>query len=168
MGLNGARTYSFGAPDRSRTCDLRYRKPALYPLSYGGVRRCVHGLTRIPAARAVIGDWLRCSVSDMRRILATVAVALVLAGCGGADKEEPAAEGTVSMVQDAGDPFVFVLSTEPQSSLNNAIITVDARNIEGAEPSEIERGDEVKVWAQVCTQSIPAQCQATSVEVVGK
>src|SRR5690606_11323757 len=24
------------APDRSRTCDLRYRKPALYPLSYGG------------------------------------------------------------------------------------------------------------------------------------
>ncbi len=25
------------APDRSRTCDLRYRKPALYPLSYRGV-----------------------------------------------------------------------------------------------------------------------------------
>jgi len=72
------------------------------------------------------------------------------------------------MVQDAGDPFVFVLSTEPQSSMNNAIITVDARNIEGAEPSDIERGDEVKVWAQVCTASIPAQCQATSVEVVGK
>jgi len=52
--------------------------------------------------------------------------------------------------------------------MNNAIITVDARNIEGAEPSDIERGDEVKVWAQVCTASIPAQCQATSVEVVGK
>ena|GEM_PF-3596263 len=27
------------APDRSRTCDLRYRKPALYPLSYGGNRQ---------------------------------------------------------------------------------------------------------------------------------
>ena len=27
------------APDRSRTCDLRYRKPALYPLSYGGNSR---------------------------------------------------------------------------------------------------------------------------------
>ncbi len=26
-----------GAPDRGRTCDLRYRKPALYPLSYGGI-----------------------------------------------------------------------------------------------------------------------------------
>ena len=24
------------APGRNRTCDLRYRKPALYPLSYGG------------------------------------------------------------------------------------------------------------------------------------
>ena len=24
------------APGRIRTCDLRYRKPALYPLSYGG------------------------------------------------------------------------------------------------------------------------------------
>src|SRR6478609_6562413 len=26
-----------GAPDRNRTCDLWYRKPTLYPLSYGGV-----------------------------------------------------------------------------------------------------------------------------------
>jgi len=93
---------------------------------------------------------------------------LALAGCGGGDKGEPAAEGTVSMVQDAGDPFVFVLSTLPQSSLNNAIITVDARNIEGAEPEDIQRGDEVKVWAEVCTQSIPAQCQATAVEVTDK
>lgn len=93
---------------------------------------------------------------------------VALAGCGGGDKGEPAAEGTVSMVQDAGDPFVFVLSTEPQNALNNAIITVDARNIEGAEPADIERGDEVKVWAEVCTHSIPAQCQATAVEVVGR
>ena len=23
-------------PDRDRTCDLRFRKPSLYPLSYGG------------------------------------------------------------------------------------------------------------------------------------
>ena len=28
-----------GAPDKSRTCDLRFRKPLLYPLSYGGERR---------------------------------------------------------------------------------------------------------------------------------
>ena len=25
-----------GAPGRNRTCDLRFRKPLLYPLSYGG------------------------------------------------------------------------------------------------------------------------------------
>lgn len=25
------------APDRIRTCDLWYRKPTLYPLSYGGI-----------------------------------------------------------------------------------------------------------------------------------
>ena len=25
-----------GAPGRTRTCDLRFRKPLLYPLSYGG------------------------------------------------------------------------------------------------------------------------------------
>jgi hypothetical protein len=28
---------SQGAPGRSRTCDARFRKPTLYPLSYGGV-----------------------------------------------------------------------------------------------------------------------------------
>lgn len=31
----GAFTYC--APDTNRTCDLWYRKPMLYPLSYGGV-----------------------------------------------------------------------------------------------------------------------------------
>ncbi len=27
----------FSTPDRIRTCDLRFRKPLLYPLSYRGV-----------------------------------------------------------------------------------------------------------------------------------
>gem|GEM_PF-3822125 len=27
-----------GAPGRTRTCDARFRKPTLYPLSYGGAR----------------------------------------------------------------------------------------------------------------------------------
>jgi hypothetical protein len=26
-----------GAPGRTRTCDARFRKPTLYPLSYGGL-----------------------------------------------------------------------------------------------------------------------------------
>ena len=104
----------------------------------------------------------------MRRILATVAVALILAGCGGADKGDPAATGTVLEVQDASDPVVFTLNTAPQNNLNGAIITVAAKDLEGTTPEELARGDNVKVWAQVCTQSIPAQCQATSVEVVDK
>ena len=28
--------HSLNTPDRSRTCDTRFRKPLLYPLSYGG------------------------------------------------------------------------------------------------------------------------------------
>jgi hypothetical protein len=113
--------------------------------------------SRIPGARRAIVVAMAAGVA-----------AIALAGCGAADKGEPAAEGTVSSVQDAGDPFVFVLSSDPQSALNNAIITVDAKNIEGADPADIARGDEVKVWAEVCTASIPAQCQATAVEVVGR
>jgi hypothetical protein len=34
-------SYFAGAPGRTRTCDARFRKPTLYPLSYGGwVRSC--------------------------------------------------------------------------------------------------------------------------------
>ena len=40
-------TYNGGAPDRSRTCDLRYRKPALYPLSYGGRSVQLHKLSAL-------------------------------------------------------------------------------------------------------------------------
>ena len=29
------RKATFGAPGMNRTCDLRFRKPLLYPLSYG-------------------------------------------------------------------------------------------------------------------------------------
>lgn len=30
-----APVYSFGGPGRTRTSDLRFRRPSLYPLSYG-------------------------------------------------------------------------------------------------------------------------------------
>jgi len=98
----------------------------------------------------------------------TTLAILALAGCGSGGKGEPAAEGTVLEVIESGDPLVFSISTLPQNSLNAAVITVSARNLEGAEPGEVERGDAVKVWAEACTLSIPAQCQATSVEVTGK
>ena len=92
----------------------------------------------------------------------------MLAGCGSNDDPSAgeATEGTVNLVQESGDPLVFVFSTDAQSNLNNAIITVSKRNLEGAEPQEVERGDKVKVWVEVCTSSIPAQCEATRVEVL--
>jgi hypothetical protein len=104
----------------------------------------------------------------MRRILATAVIVLMLAGCGGNDKGDESASGTVLEVQQQGDPLVFTLNTEPQNGLNGAVITVAAKDLEGAEPEDVARGDSVKVWTQMCTQSIPAQCQATSVEVLDK
>ena len=32
------RSHPYGAPGRNRTCDTRFRKPMLYPLSYEGMR----------------------------------------------------------------------------------------------------------------------------------
>jgi hypothetical protein len=102
------------------------------------------------------------------KLLAVLAIAVALAGCGGKNDSSVTQEGTVSSVQESGDPLVFVFSTEPQSNLNNAIITVAAKDLEGAKPEEVQRGDSVKVTASVCTASIPAQCTATHVEVTGK
>jgi site-specific recombinase XerC len=42
-----------GAPGRIRTCDARFRKPTLYPLSYGGVRTSLARGSPYPA-----GCWL--------------------------------------------------------------------------------------------------------------
>ena len=36
-GFLGLCAGSYGAPARTRTWDARFRKPTLYPLSYGGV-----------------------------------------------------------------------------------------------------------------------------------
>ncbi len=36
MGIDAWR--DSGAPDRTRTCGTRFRKPLLYPLSYRGVK----------------------------------------------------------------------------------------------------------------------------------
>ena len=39
-------------PDRARTCDLRFRKPSLYPLSYGGVFSVFANATNLTADRS--------------------------------------------------------------------------------------------------------------------
>ncbi len=41
-----------GAPGRIRTCGPWYRKPVLYPLSYGGVRPTVRAPVQVSTARA--------------------------------------------------------------------------------------------------------------------
>ena len=107
----------------------------------------------------------------MRRIFVTVAaiaVAFSLAGCGSGDAGATTTTGTVLEVQEAGDPLVFTLGADAQSSLNGAIITVAAKDLKGAEPADVARGDNVKVVTQVCAQSMPPQCEATSVEVLDK
>ncbi len=43
----------WSAPDRNRTCDLWYRKPTLYPLSYGGVP--IEGITDGASATPPVG-----------------------------------------------------------------------------------------------------------------
>ncbi len=45
-----------GAPDKSRTCDLRFRKPLLYPLSYGGKGVQIAWLFRSRSARHTVAS----------------------------------------------------------------------------------------------------------------
>jgi hypothetical protein len=44
---------SDGTPSRIRTCDLRLRRPVLYPLSYGGLRGCQRGCGPLNSAVGV-------------------------------------------------------------------------------------------------------------------
>ena len=65
---------SHGAPGRIRTCDSWYRKPVLYPLSYGGKRRDVRARrgcaspynrpARGPQSGGSSGSGYRCGVAD--------------------------------------------------------------------------------------------------------
>src|SRR5699024_9322854 len=51
--------HAYGAPEGIRTPDLRYRKPTLYPLSYGGgIAGCDR--SRLPG-RAGDGDFRNCA-----------------------------------------------------------------------------------------------------------
>ena len=38
IGVNNGGDFVYGAPGRTRTGDLRFRKPLLYPLSYRGAK----------------------------------------------------------------------------------------------------------------------------------
>ena len=95
-----------------------------------------------------------------------VAVAAVaMAACS--EKSPPNASGSVGQVQAATtDSVTFVMNEDDLNSpMNNALITVGAADLEGSTPQKLATGDPVKVWATVCAQSFPPQCQATSVVV---
>jgi hypothetical protein len=98
------------------------------------------------------------------RLLFVGLAVLALSGCSG--KGDPTAVGTVASVQEAGDPLVFIMDA-PGTSLDGAVITVVSGDLSGATSAEVVAGDAVKVWADVCAQSYPPQCTATSVEVGG-
>ena len=52
----------FGAPGRNRTCDKRFRKPLLYPLSYEGLKAAPSLILRHPGiacANAVASSLLQ-------------------------------------------------------------------------------------------------------------
>ena len=62
--------YSHSAPGRNRTCDLRFRKPLLYPLSYGGGDGTERGTQLVPRAsrsakRLPTGDFARCCTGSV-------------------------------------------------------------------------------------------------------
>ena len=54
-----------GAPGRDRTCDLRFRKPLLYPLSYGGGDGAERGAKVSATARK---PWGKGSSVSVRRL----------------------------------------------------------------------------------------------------
>src|ERR1700681_4142675 len=46
-----ARCFGVRSPGRTRTCDTRFRKPLLYPLSYGAIAPVCYSLIETKAAR---------------------------------------------------------------------------------------------------------------------
>ena len=99
------------------------------------------------------------------RLAVLVAVAAVaMAACS--EKSPPNASGSVGQVQAATtDSVTFVMNEDDLNSpMNNALMTVALPTLR-VDPQELATGDPVKVWATVCAQSFPPQCQATSVVV---
>ena len=59
--VDGESPISIGAPGMNRTCDLRFRKPSLYPLSYGGGDGAKCGAKLTITVCAVV-----CKATDVR------------------------------------------------------------------------------------------------------
>ncbi|KON74182.1 hypothetical protein ACIOWF_12700 [Cellulosimicrobium cellulans] len=109
--------------------------------------------------------------------LALVAgLAPLLAGCATADDSAGAAappdrpadvDGTVDRDEgaprlvDASDPYYEGMSL---LSASTVVLDADGERVDGA---ALVDGDAVEVWAEVCAESYPVQCQVVAVRVVG-
>ena len=108
---------------------------------------------------------------------AFVAVATAsLAGCTPTvqfPEGEPDAIGVAKAVAPSGEDTVhFVLegyaAGEPFA---DAVITVGPETVVGdsqgrpIDPMELKTGTQVSVWVDICTRSLPPQCQATGLRV---
>lgn len=100
----------------------------------------------------------------------------LLAGCAAADDSGGAAappdrpadvEGTVD--RDEGAPRLVDASDayyEGMSLLSASTVVLDADG-ERVDGDALTDGDAVEVWAEVCAESYPVQCQVVAVRVVG-
>lgn len=98
-----------------------------------------------------------------------------LAGCAADDSDGAAApperpadvDGTVDSDEgaprlvDASDPYYEGMSL---LSASTVVLDADGARVDG---DTLVDGDAVEVWAEVCAESYPVQCQVVAVRVVG-
>jgi len=99
----------------------------------------------------------------------------LLAGCAADDPDGAAAppdrpadvDGTVDRDEgaprlvDASDPYYEGMSL---LSASTVVLDADGARVDG---DALVDGDAVEVWADVCAESYPVQCQVVAVRVVG-
>ncbi len=110
-----------------------------------------------------------------RALTLVAALALLLAGCtadgaNGAETppDRPAdVAGTVDRddrgprLVDASDPYYEGMAL---LSASTVVLDADGARVDG---DALDDGDVVEVWADVCAESFPVQCQVLAVRVVG-
>ena len=173
----GSRDYQQGQRERARP---GHRERGLMPVPASGAGVGIgvawRGMTtlRTPTSSRTAGRTRLAALS-----LVTVAVAVAaLAGCSPAvqfPEGEPDAIGVAKAVAPSGDDTIqFVLEGYADGEpFANAVITVGPETVVGdsqgrpIDPASLTSGTQVSVWFDICTRSLPPQCQATGLRVDG-
>ena len=121
-------------------------------------------------------------MTTLRNRAAAVAFAAMataaLAGCAPTvqfPEGDPDAIGVATAVTPTGDDTVqFVIAGYADGDpFANAVVTVGPETVVGDEsgrpidPMDLKTGTQVSVWVDICTRSLPPQCQATGLRVEG-